>query len=162
MTSEDLKPDTPVSPEQRSVAEWVTFGLACLILLSLIGLILVDWSISQNRPPILRVYPSGPIRVVEEQYYVPFTVINRGGSIAESIQVTADLMMENQPIESGDQTIDSLSAGEKRDGSFVFSFDPNQGELSLRVTSYRLPASLAPLAPENLSSESITFHRSDE
>ncbi len=148
MTSEEAKPDPNsdprVSPWNRSPAEWVTFGFACMILLTLIGLILVDWVISQNRPPVLQVQTSGPIRVVEDQYYVPFIVSNQGGAIAESIQVMADLMVDGKPVESGDQSIDSLSGGEKREGRFVFSFDPNQGELLLRVASYRLPQPLAP------------------
>jgi len=156
MSTEDPTPhsDPMVSPWQRTPAEWVTFGFACMILLTLVGLILVDWSLSQNRPPVLQVHTSGPIRVVEDQYYVPFTVSNRGGAIAESIQVVADLMVEGKPVESGDQTIDSLSGGEKRQGSFVFSFNPNQGELVLRVASYRLPQPLAPSTLPNWISPS--------
>lgn len=146
MTSPDSKPGSPASPWSRSPAEWVTFGFACMILLTLVGLIVVDWSLSQNRPPILQVFPSGSIRVVGNQYYVPFTVTNQGGAIAESIQVVAELMVDDELVENGDQTIDSLSGGEKRQGSFVFSVDPNQGQLLLRVASYRLPQPLAPTA----------------
>jgi uncharacterized protein (TIGR02588 family) len=42
-------------------------------------------------------------------------------------------------IEDGEQTIDVLAAGEAHDGAFVFTTDPRQGELTLRVGSYQDP-----------------------
>jgi uncharacterized protein (TIGR02588 family) len=41
--------------------------------------------------------------------------------------------------ESGEQQIDFLASGEKEEGAFVFSRDPRQGELVMRVASYKLP-----------------------
>lgn len=129
------------SQVERSLAEWITFGVASTLLIVLIGLVFYAWFISQNRPPILKVEPVESVRAVEQQYYVPFVVVNAGGSSAEAIQVVAELHIDGEADEMGEQQIDSLSGGETTEGSFVFSHDPLQGELVLRVASYRLPQS---------------------
>lgn len=126
--------------KERTTAEWITFGVAMMVLMSLIVLVLYDWGISQNRPPILQV-EAGEVRVEQDQFYVPFVVTNVGGEIAEAIQVLAELKIPGEAIEHGEQQIESLSAGARKQGNFVFSHDPQQGELVVRVASFSLPQS---------------------
>jgi uncharacterized protein (TIGR02588 family) len=134
---------TPIDPPQRftqrSAAEWVTFIAATLILLGLVGLILFDWQTSQNRPPAFTVAVSEAVRVTDGRYYVPFAITNTGGRIARMVQVTAELEIPGVDQETGEQQIDFLSGHETKAGSFVFSYDPQGGDLSVRVASYRLP-----------------------
>ncbi len=131
--------DSP-SPQTRSPWKWLTFGVASLFLLTLIGLVIYADFLNQNRPPVLTVEVMGPFRAVEEQFYVPFTVANEGGESAEAIQIVAELRFPGETDdETGEQQIASLSGGEQVQGSFVFSHDPSQGELVLRVASYREP-----------------------
>jgi uncharacterized protein (TIGR02588 family) len=142
-------PDSPnrqPSPEepqgsftQRSVAEWVTFVVASAILLGLVGLIFFDWQTNQNRPPAFAVAVSEAVRVTDGRYYVPFAITNTGGRIARMVQVTAELDIAGVDEETGEQQIDFLSGHETKAGSFVFSHDPQGGELTVRVASYRLP-----------------------
>ncbi|MGA0201230.1 MAG: hypothetical protein ACO3NK_19315, partial [Prochlorotrichaceae cyanobacterium] len=47
--------------------------------------------------------------------------------------------LNGETDETGEQQIASLSGGETVQGSFVFSHDPSQGDLILRVASYREP-----------------------
>jgi uncharacterized protein (TIGR02588 family) len=76
---------------QRSAAEWVTFMVASIILLALVGLICFDWQTNQNRPPAFTVTVSEAVRVTDGRYYVPFAITNTGGRIARMVQVTAEL-----------------------------------------------------------------------
>ncbi|TVQ14544.1 MAG: TIGR02588 family protein [Leptolyngbya sp. DLM2.Bin27] len=124
---------------QRSAAEWVTFGVASAILLGLVGLIFFDWQANQNRPPAFAVAVSEAVRVTDGRYYVPFAITNTGGRIARMVQVTAELDIAGVDEETGEQQIDFLSGHETKAGSFVFSHDPQGGELTVRVASYRLP-----------------------
>jgi len=121
----------------RSPAEWTTFGIALIILAAVIGFVLYDWFSAKKQPPILAVR-SEPIQVFQGQFYVPFKVTNTGGDTAETVQVTAELRV-NGAVEEGEQQIDFLAGNETEEGAFVFSRDPRQGELSLRVASYKLP-----------------------
>lgn len=138
-------PDRPTSTDaskhftQRSAAEWVTFIVASVILLGLVGLIFFDWQTNQNQPPAFAVTVSEAVRVTDGRYYVPFAITNTGGRIARMVQVTADLNIEGADDETGEQQIDFLSGHETKAGSFVFTHDPQGGDLVVRVASYRLP-----------------------
>ncbi|MBE9109624.1 TIGR02588 family protein [Nodosilinea sp. LEGE 07298] len=124
---------------QRSAAEWVTFMVALIILLGLVGLIFFDWQTNQNQPPAFAVTVSEAARVTDGQYYVPFAITNTGGRIARMVQVTAELNTAGADDETGEQQIDFLSGHETKAGSFVFTHDPQGGNLVVRVASYRLP-----------------------
>lgn len=124
---------------QRSPAEWTTFTIALFILAGIIGLVFHEWLTQDSRPPVLSVSRPGEIRQAPGQYYVPFEVVNQGGETAESVQVIAELRINGEVEESGEQQIDFLASREKEEGAFVFSRDPRQGELTVRVASYKLP-----------------------
>lgn len=124
--------------DQRSPAEWTTFGIATVIVAAIAGLVVWDWLTAQNQPPILTVSQTGAVRTVADQFYVPFTITNSGGETAEAVQVMADLQLNGEE-ETGEQQIDFLSAGETAEGAFIFSQNPQQGVLTLRVASYKLP-----------------------
>lgn len=132
-TTEEVKQNSP-----RSTAEWTTFSIALLILATLIGLVIYKWVTQKDQPPLLAVTPETEIRQAPGQFYVPFSITNTGGATAESVQVIAELSI-NGEVESGEQQIDFLASGEKQEGAFVFSRDPHQGKLVIRVASYKLP-----------------------
>lgn len=124
---------------KRSLAEWVTFSAATFILTVIVGLVCYTWVNDKHEPPILSVTNKQKIREVDGQFYVPFEIINNGGETAESVQILAELKINNEVIETGEQQIDFLSTSEKEEGAFVFSTDPRKGQLTLRVASYKSP-----------------------
>ena len=124
---------------RRSLAEWITFWVSALILLVLVGLILYDWQVNQSRPPAFDVAVSDAIHITDGRYYVPFAITNTGARIANGVQVTAELHIPKIENETGEQQIDFLSGHETKAGSFVFSHNPQEGDLMVRVASYRLP-----------------------
>ena len=137
-----VPPPAPAEAEgftRRSLAEWVTFWLSTLVLVGLVSLILYDWQVNQNHPPAFEVTVSDAIRITDGSYYVPFAITNTGGRIANGVQVTAELHLPDQEEETGEQQIDFLSGHETKAGSFVFNHNPKQGDLTVRVASYRLP-----------------------
>lgn len=127
------------SKKPRSPAEWITFSIALLILATLIGLVIYKWFTQKNQPPLLSIIPKSEIRQAPGQFYVPFAITNTGGATAESVQVIAELSINGKIEESGEVQIDFLASDEKQEGAFVFSRDPRQGKLVMRVSSYKLP-----------------------
>lgn len=136
---DQLGAENGLFPSRRSLAEWITLAVTTTILLVLVGLVIFDWQISQNRAPAFQVDLVEPMRVNDGRYYVPFIVKNTGGQIARTVQVTAELHIDGEDDEAGEQQIDFLSGNERKQGSFVFSHDPQQGQLVVRVASYGLP-----------------------
>ncbi len=124
---------------KRSLAEWVTFSIASFVLAIIVSLVGYTWLNEKNQPPIISVSKKEAIREINGQFYVPFEVANTGGDTAESVQIIAELLIDGKVTESGEQQIDFLSSGETEEGAFVFSQNPGQGKLNLRIASYKLP-----------------------
>jgi uncharacterized protein (TIGR02588 family) len=126
--------------KQRSFPERLSFGIASCIVGLLILLILYQWKVAENQPPILSIVVDQEIRYYGTQYYVPFTVSNTGGETAKAVQVIGELQIEEENIqEEGEQLIDFLSGKEKASGAFIFTHNPKSGKLMIRVASYKLP-----------------------
>lgn len=123
---------------KRSRLEWITFGLASLILGTIAGLVVYAWLTERHEPPALELSRS-TIRNTNGKFYVPFELTNSGGETVESVQVVAELRVGDRVVESGDQQFEFLSSDEKEEGAFVFDRDPRQGELTIRVASYKVP-----------------------
>lgn len=124
--------------QSRSLAEWISFSIAIVIMAILLGLVFYSWQNKEVQPPILAVKQAS-VRQLEGQFYVPFTVVNEGGKTVASVQVIGQLLIDEKIAEAGEQQIDFLSGGEKQSGAFIFTRNPQEGELILRVASYKLP-----------------------
>ena len=123
----------------RSVAERISFFIALAILLSIVSSVGYLWvsDRTQSAPTIQISTDSAEQR--KTSYYLPFTVTNLGGQTATNVQVIAELRIDNEIVESGEQTIDFLSHEEEAEGAFVFDRNPSAGELTVRVASYSVP-----------------------
>jgi uncharacterized protein (TIGR02588 family) len=134
-----MKQQIQKNPWQRSFAEKVSFTISLFILSLIVSLICYTWIAGETNPPTLSITTGSEIREINQQYYVPFTVTNEGGSTAESVEVVGQLQSSNGELEMAHQQIDFLSRKEQHEGEFIFSFDPQQGKLKVRIASYKLP-----------------------
>lgn len=125
--------------KSKSFAEKVTFAFSVAIVGLLVGLVLVSWIFNSHLPPVLAVAQNGEIRALGGQFYIPFVLTNEGGENVESVQVVGELKIAGETEESAEQSIDFLSAGERQEGAFIFGRNPQEGQLILRVASYKVP-----------------------
>jgi uncharacterized protein (TIGR02588 family) len=125
--------------KKRTDAEKVSFIISLFIISVIFFLVCLAWITGDNNPPILSVTTGKNIRQIEQQYYVPFSVINSGGETVETVEIMAELSFDGEEYETGTQEVDFLSRQEEQSGEFIFSRDPQQGELTIRVASYKLP-----------------------
>ncbi len=124
---------------QRTLAEKVSFAVSLSIVSLIVALVCYTGLTADNQPPILSVITESKIRHIDTQYYIPFTVLNSGGETVESVEIVAQLSLPDNKVQTGRQEIDFLSPQEKRSGEFVFNNNFKQGNLEIRVASYRLP-----------------------
>lgn len=142
LSPEDITPNADQADQPatvRSWAEWITFGISSLILIALVGLVGYVWFTREDEPPVLSVMKIAEPREANGQFYVPFEVRNEGGQTVDSVQITAELTIQGEVQETGDQVIDFLSSGEREEGAFIFTQNPAEAELTIRVASYKLP-----------------------
>lgn len=121
----------------RTTAEWVSFAVACLVLLVVVGLIVVQMAGPQD-PPAPVAFRAGSVRASAGSFYVPVKVVNQGDGTAADVQVTAALTIDGELTE-GDQTIAFLAGDEVEQLAFVFGDDPTSGELMIRVSGFTIP-----------------------
>ena len=117
-------------------AEWVTFGVAALIVLAVVGAILSQVS-AKSAPPAPTVEVA-PAKERDGRFVVPVTVTNEGDETAQDVQVTATLTNDDGETTS-DQVLAFLAGGEEEQLEFLFEDDPDDGELVVEVGGYRLP-----------------------
>ncbi|MBW4515698.1 MAG: TIGR02588 family protein [Timaviella obliquedivisa GSE-PSE-MK23-08B] len=127
------------SQQPRSVAEQISFSVAALFLATLVSLVCYLWFGKREQAPPNPVVTVKPPQELSGQFHVPFEVINQGDDTAESVQVVAELTLNGAVAETGEQRIDFLSSHETESGAFIFSQDPSNGKLVIRVASYKLP-----------------------
>jgi uncharacterized protein (TIGR02588 family) len=127
------------SQQSRSRAEWISFSISLSLVFILVVLVLYSWWNGETNPPVLSLDFTPEVRQEQGQYYVPFSVKNTGGGTAEAVQVIAELRFNGEVIETGQQHISFLSGGEVQKGVFIFQRNPQQGDLEIRVASYKLP-----------------------
>ena len=134
-----LKKEQPEEEQSsRSTAEKISFVLASVILIAVLGAVGYLWWSDRNQdPPAIEI--SSHIEPRQGKYYVPFTVVNTGGQTATTVQVFAELRINGELVEWGDQSVDFLSRQEEAEGAFIFVRDPNAGELTVRVAGYSMP-----------------------
>lgn len=124
---------------RRSFPEKLSFSIAIALLAILISLIFYSWFTQSDKPPILLADFGQDIRQVEQQYYVSFTVTNKGEQAVKSVRIIGKLTLGETIEQVGEQEIDFLSRNETVDGVFIFTHDPKKGKLEIRVTGYKLP-----------------------
>jgi len=127
------------SKQPRSLAEQVSFGIAALILFTLIGLVCYLWLGKRELGSPNPVVTIKSIEKISGQFQVPFEVTNQGDTTAASVQVVAELQIQGEIAETGEQQVDFLSSHETESGAFIFSQDPRKGKLIIRVASYKMP-----------------------
>jgi uncharacterized protein (TIGR02588 family) len=133
------RPDEPPSTTPSTPAEWISLAIAALLLSGIVALVGYLWVNEQQQQPSILQVTRAQTRQAEGQFYVPFAVKNTGGETAEAVQVIAELQMNGTTIEAGEQIIDFLSSEETAEGAFVFTQNPQQGTLIIRVASYQAP-----------------------
>jgi uncharacterized protein (TIGR02588 family) len=130
----------PSQKQPRSWAEQVSFGIAALIVFALVsGVCYLWWSKRDPAPANPVIARPEPMRQLSGQFHVPFELTNQGDDTAESVQVIAELQINGEVVETGEQQVDFLSSHETEAGTFIFTQDPRLGELKIRVASYKQP-----------------------
>lgn len=124
--------------ENRARAEWVVFGISCLIVALVVGVVLVDWLAGPLRPPAFSLEQSAVERR-EGQWHLPVAVTNTGDETATQLQVRATVEHPDGSSDTADQVIDFIAGGEEVELTFVFGERPERDRVTVAVVAYQEP-----------------------
>lgn len=122
-------------PPSRTAAEKVSLLASLLVLVAVVGMVLYLWIIDDHKPPLLKI-ERGAVEQVNEQFQLPVTIVNDGGTTATDVQVEGSIEFEGEE-EISTITFDFVPSNSRPEGLLIFSHDPSQAKL--RVISYRKP-----------------------
>ena len=120
----------------RGAPERVTFAVALVVLLVVVALIVAE--IPGSKDPASPRVSVGSVVVRDGHFEVPVAVDNVGEETAENVQVNATLTVGDTE-QTADQTIDFLAGGETEEVVFLFTDDPDEGELEVEVGGFAVP-----------------------
>lgn len=119
----------------RSVAEKVSLFVSLFIIAAVLSVVLYLWFVDSHKPALLKI-KRGAIEHEGEQFQMPVTVINEGGSTATDVVIEGRIEFEGRE-ENSSLSFDFIPANSQSEGVMIFSRDPQ--EAKVRVMSYRKP-----------------------
>lgn len=125
------------SGESRTIAEWVSLGIALLLLAGVIGAVIALWVTSSDQPVRLKV-AVGKARYEDGQYYIPFSVINDSTKTVAQVAVEGRLR-EDKEENAATTTFNFIPARSKTQGVLIFNNVKHPTEAKVDVTSFQQP-----------------------
>jgi uncharacterized protein (TIGR02588 family) len=126
--------------QDRSIAEWVTFGISLAILLGLVGLVLYLALTKGDKPINLEAKPQlEMVRQTGDNFYLPVEISNLGDETAEEVEVEVILTAEGDgggKEETRQFTIQFLPRRATEEGYVIFQTDPRKGNIKVVIHSY--------------------------
>lgn len=127
------KKTSDVAP--RTTAEWVSLGIALVLLAVVVGTVIALWINDSNQPARFRV-DRHEARNEGDHFYLPITVTNEGDLTGAEVVVEGTLS-EGGEEETATTTFDFIPSHSRAEAVLVFSRDPSQAVV--RVMSYQKP-----------------------
>lgn len=122
---------------EPSRAEWTIFAVAGLLIIGVAGVLVADWLSDSSTPPTFAVVVER-VDEIDGLHHVEASVRNTGGEAVAEATVSATLEIGTDVTEL-DEVVAFLSPDEETSVTFIFEDDPDDGELTIDVSSYREP-----------------------
>lgn len=127
---------------KKNWLEWSVFAVGLALVLAVVGYLVVQAALHEDRPPALSVRvgePWQPPGVVPPHFIVPVTVTNHGDHVAEWVLVEVTLVRDGKPLERGELRISDVPRRSSRSGAWTLQRAPQPDELRARVLGYSEP-----------------------
>lgn len=119
----------------RNRAEWFSLGISLTLLAAVVATVASLWLKPSLKPAEFTVEP-GEVRMANDHYYLPITILNEGDATAAEVTVEGTLDTTS-PAEVASTTFDFIPARSQAEGFLIFSEEPSPA--SVRVVSYQKP-----------------------
>lgn len=126
-------------PKRYPLVEWVSAAVGLAITGAMFGFLALE-ALRQpdGTPPLLDVVPVG---VVAEagRYVVEVKVTNAAPTTGAGVQIEGTLKQGGTDVETSSTTVSYVPGESRRSAGLVFTRDPREHQLELRVTGYERP-----------------------
>jgi uncharacterized protein (TIGR02588 family) len=119
--------------QPRSSAEWVSLGVALVLLAAIVAALVGIWSTSPEAPPRFRI-ELGDATEQSGVFYLPITLANEGDIAATEVRVEGTVLSITPP-ETATTTFDVVPGHAEVEAVLVFTRNPRQAQV--RVVSHQ-------------------------
>ncbi len=119
----------------RTAAEWLSLGVALLVLAGVIGTVVALWQSPQQAPPHFTL-ERGEVRRDGGWFYLPVTVQNTGDLTASAVTLEGTLSGDGRD-ETASTTFDFIPGRSTVEGVLVFTTEPTT--VTVLVRSFQKP-----------------------
>lgn len=120
------------------VWEWIIAGIGLILVIGAVGFMLYEAMTEKSEPPNFTVTVDS-INPASDGYHVKFRVKNTGDQTAADVAIEGELKQGAEIVETTTVTLTYVPSDSEREAGFVFSKNPHEYELKLRVKSYEKP-----------------------
>jgi uncharacterized protein (TIGR02588 family) len=125
-------------PKRYPLVEWVSAGLGLAITGVMFGFLALEAAQQDGVPPLLNVVPVSLVQA-PGQYVVEFEVRNDSATTGAAVQVEGTLKQGGSDVETSTASLSYVPGESSQRGGLVFTRDPRDYRLELRVTGYERP-----------------------
>lgn len=127
------------APKRYPLVEWVSAAIGLAITGAMFGFLALEARGQSERvPPLLNAVALG-LASGPGQYVVEFEVRNDSAATGAAVQVEGTLKEGGSAVETSTASLSYVPGHSVQRGGLVFTKDPRDYRLELRVTGYELP-----------------------
>lgn len=126
---------------RKNWLEWTVFALGVVLVLAVVGVLVAQAVLHDDRPPHIGVRLGDPWRpeVSPAHFVVPVTVVNDGDKAVEWVLVELTLVQDGDVRERSQLHLPDLPRRSRRNAGFTLQADPASGQLHTRVLGFSEP-----------------------
>lgn len=130
---------TGSGPKRYPLLEWVSAAIGLVIAAVMFGLLIYEALVQRpGVPPLIEVEPSALVKA-GNQYVLELKVRNVARRTASAVQVEGVLKTGGEKVETSTATLDYVPGESRRNAALIFTNDPRNYRLALRVTGFSRP-----------------------
>ena len=136
--SKDAKKDKAQPYQKPPFLEWLIAALGLILVTGAIGFMIYEAATQENLPPNF-VFKVGSATQTANGFLVKFELENTGDETAAAVEIEGELTRGEESVEKSSASLTYAPSHSKREGGLLFTKNPNEFELTIRVAGYEKP-----------------------
>ncbi len=122
-----------------ALLEWVAGGVGAVIVLTMMAVMASEALTTRpGIPPLMHVEPAA-LRAASGGFVLEVKVVNRSHQTAAAVEIEGELTHAGSTVETSSATLTYVPGNSEGEAGLVFTTDPRQHQLRLRVMGYEKP-----------------------
>lgn len=125
--------------KRPALLEWIAGVVGAIIAVIMVAMMATEALTTRaSVPPLLHVKPVG-LQAASGQFVLEVKVVNRSHQTAAAVEIEGELTQAGAAVETSSATLTYVPGNSQAEAGLVFTADPRQHRLRLRVLGFEKP-----------------------